>query len=134
MIKIVIPGKPLPWRAPVVCRNVTFSPRAKQLKLYKYLAADQYQGELIRCAVNCDVISYIPIPVGTTKANRMLMLAGKIRPAKRPDRTNIAKLVEDALNGTVIEDDSLIVGGRVEKWYCERPRVELIISKIEGHS
>ena len=121
----------MPWQAARVCRKVTFSPRAKELRLFKALASEQYHGPLICCSINCDVISYIPIPVGTPKMVRMLMLSGDIRPQKRPDRTNICKLYEDALNGTVIKDDSQIVGGRVEKWYCERPRVEIIITKIQ---
>ena len=56
------------------------------------------------------------------------MLQGKIRPICRPDRTNIGKLYEDALNGIVIVDDSQIVEGSVGKWYCERPRVEIFIT------
>ncbi len=132
MIKIVFPGKPIPWRAARVCRNVTYSPRAKELRLFKALAIEQYEGPLFNCAINCDIIAYTPIPVGTSKTMRLLMLCGTIRPEKRPDRTNISKLYEDALIGTVIQDDSIIVGGRVEKWYCEIPRVEVIITKIHG--
>lgn len=122
----------MPWMAARVCRKITYSPRAKDLRLFKAMASDQYKGEVLRCAVNCDVIEYMAIPVGTSKANRMRMLSGKSRPTKRPDRTNVCKLMEDALNGIVYEDDSLIVGGRVEKWYCEFPRVEMIISKVES--
>lgn len=130
MIKIVIPGKPLPWKAPYVGRRGAFSPRAKILEAYRWIVKKEYIGPLIDNAVDCDILIYMPVPLGVSKATRFLMLEGQIRPTKRPDRTNIAKLVEDALNGIVIKDDSLIVGGRIEKWYCENPRVELIITRV----
>jgi Holliday junction resolvase RusA-like endonuclease len=130
MIKIVIPGNPIPWRAAFVGRRGAFSPRTKILNDYRINVRSQYSGPLIESAVDCHVFCFMPIPKSTSKANRILMLEGKIRPISRPDRTNIAKLVEDSLNGIVISDDSIIVGGSVEKWYDERPRVELRIKKI----
>lgn len=130
MIKIIIPGNPIPWRAPFVGKKGCFSPRSEDLKRFKSIVDCQYFGSIIEGAVICDVICYMPIPKGTSKIKRGFMLSGGIRPTKRPDRTNIAKLMEDALNGTVIYDDSQIVGGRVEKWYCENPRVEMLIFKI----
>jgi Holliday junction resolvase RusA-like endonuclease len=131
MIKIVIPGKPLPWRSPFVGKRGTFNPRHQIMHDYRILVTSQYRGEIIDSAVNCDVICYMPIPKATPRLVRELMLKGKIRPIRYPDRTNIAKLMEDCLNGIVLCDDSIIVGGRVEKWYCEHPRVELFIDKYE---
>jgi Holliday junction resolvase RusA-like endonuclease len=39
-------------------------------------------------------------------------------PTGKPDRDNIAKLVQDSLNGILWRDDSIIVDGRDQKRYC----------------
>lgn len=130
MIKIVIPGKPLPWRAPYVGKRGCFSPRSKVMNAFGAIVRNQYNGPVIDCAVCCEIIAYMPIPLGTSKGNRLLMLQGDLHHIYRPDRTNIAKLYEDVLNGIVYRDDSLIVSGRVEKLYCEIPRVEIYVTKV----
>ena len=127
MITIVITGKPIPWRAAYVGRRGSFSPRAKELKAFKEIVKSQYSDKLIDYAIICDIKIYMPVPKNKTKAIRTLMLDRSLRPIQRPDRTNIAKLYEDALIGTVITDDSLIVGGVVEKWYSLDPGVEMFI-------
>ena len=56
------------------------------------------------------------------------MLAGEIRPVKRPDLSNIIKTVEDALNGLAYLDDKQLVDyGPSGKWYSDRPRLEIEI-------
>ena len=127
MITIVIPGKPIPWRAAYVGRRGSFSPRAKELNEFKKIVKSQYSAKLIDFAIICDIKIYMAIPKNKTKSIRTLMLDGLMRPIQRPDRTNIAKLYEDALIGTVIIDDSLIVGGVVEKWYALDAGVEMFI-------
>lgn len=59
------------------------------------------------------------------------MLEGKIRPTTRPDRTNFCKLAEDILNGIMYLDDSQIVGGSVEKWYSDNPRIVVKIETLD---
>ena len=133
MIKIVLNGRPMSWVAPYVGKRGSFSKRTPHLNRLRFAVKRQYSPDYpIDEAVICDVICYMPIPKGTSKKKTMAMLEGKIRPITRPDRTNIAKLSEDALNGIVIRDDSLIVGGKVEKWYCECPRVEMLISTLSS--
>lgn len=135
MIKIVLSGKPMSWIAPYVGKRGAFSKRTPYLKTLRLNVKRQYSANyLIDEAVICDVICYMPIPKRTSKKKMKAMLKGTIRPTTRPDRTNIAKLSEDALNGIVIRDDSLIVGGKVEKWYCEYPRVEMLISTLTQYS
>lgn len=75
----------------------------------------------------------MPIPKSTSKKTRLLMLEGKIRPTTRPDRTNLCKLMEDVFNGIVYLDDSQIVGGAVEKWYSDNPRVVVKIENVLTH-
>lgn len=48
-----------------------------------------------------------------------------IRPTKKPDCDNIAKIILDALNGIAYHDDSQVVGLEVEKYYDSHARVEV---------
>jgi Holliday junction resolvase RusA-like endonuclease len=89
-----------------------------------------YKGPLIELAVNVDLRFYMPIPVNTSKKKRELMLLGLLRPTSTPDRTNMAKLYEDCLQGIVIKNDSQIVGGNISKFYDENPRIEITVEPI----
>ena len=59
-----------------------------------------------------------------------LMADGDVRPTKRPDIDNIAKICLDALNGIAYHDDSQVARLTVEKYYSEHPRVEIILKTI----
>ena len=58
------------------------------------------------------------------------MVAGDIRPTKKPDFDNVTKAVCDALNGVAYDDDSQIVDAMARKFYSEQPRIEVIIKGI----
>lgn len=53
------------------------------------------------------------------------MVNGNIRPTKKPDCDNIAKIILDALNGIAYHDDSQVIELSVSKFYSEEPRVEI---------
>lgn len=58
------------------------------------------------------------------------MLNGNIRPTKKPDTDNIAKICLDSLNGIAYPDDSQIVELRVYKIYAEQPKVVIKLGKV----
>ena len=60
------------------------------------------------------------------------MLAGDIRPVKRPDWDNIGKIITDALNEVAYHDDAQIVEAIVEKYYSDNPRVEVTIKELRS--
>ena len=47
------------------------------------------------------------------------MATNEIRPTKKPDNDNIAKIILDALNGVAYQDDKQVVSLQVEKYYTE---------------
>lgn len=55
-------------------------------------------------------------------------LAGGIVPTTKPDLDNIVKML-DALNGVVWVDDALVVRLVAEKWYSDRPRIEIRVRR-----
>lgn len=71
---------------------------------------------------------YMPIPKSFSKKKYEQALNGAIRPTVKPDCDNIAKNINDALNGIAYSDDKQIVSLSVNKFYSE---VEMVNVKIE---
>lgn len=78
------------------------------------------------------VDAYMAIPKSFSKAKRSMALSGDLRPAKKPDASNVAKHLEDCFNGIFWRDDAQIVGLLVRKFYSDRPRWEIEIKPTGG--
>ena len=130
LIELIIPGPPLPYKATQRGKYGCYNPRWAEMKVMKQMIQDQYKGPIIEGAVECYYSFEMPIPSGTSKKKRELMITGHLRPIKRPDRDNLAKLASDLLLGIVIKDDSQIVGGQVGKWFSETPRTLIRITAL----
>ena len=75
-----------------------------------------------------EITAVFGVPERFSKAVRQKMLALEIRPTKRPDADNIAKIVADALNGVAWHDDAQVVSMAVSKVYGETPEVRVCLS------
>ncbi len=75
---------------------------------------------------------YMPIPKGFSKVKRNSSLSGDLRPIVKPDCDNIAKNINDALNGIAYPDDKQIVSLMVNKFYSDDERVTVAIQDIGG--
>ena len=82
--------------------------------------------------LRANIIAYYPIAKSSSKKKRQQMLAGLIRPTKKPDLDNVIKSILDALNKVAYHDDTQIVSLSVEKFYSDSPRVEVSISNLEN--
>lgn len=80
--------------------------------------------------LQAEIIAYFAIPSSASKKKRAAMLSGDIRPNKKPDLDNIAKVVLDSANGVLYSDDKQIVHLVVDKFYSENPRIELTVFEI----
>ena len=67
------------------------------------------------------------IPIGTSKANKELMLEDKILPTKKPDADNVIKSISDALNGYLYKDDAQITRLSARKMYALEPSVRVVV-------
>ena len=74
-----------------------------------------------------EITAVFGVPERFSKAVRQKMLAREIRPTKRPDADNIAKIVADALNGVAWHDDAQVVSMAVSKVYGETPEVRVCL-------
>lgn len=76
------------------------------------------------------IVMYFPIPKGASKHIRQQMLTGGLRPTRKPDFDNCAKVVSDSLNGIAYNDDRQIVDFMCAKYYSDMPRIEVSITPL----
>lgn len=86
---------------------------------------DKLEGQ-IKATINC----YFGIPKSKSKKVKEQMADGLIRPTKKPDADNIAKIVLDSLNGIAYDDDKQIVELRVLKFYSNTPEVNVYLEAL----
>lgn len=132
MIYLEIPGEPVAKQRPRVMRSgITFTP--KKTLNYETLVKELFiisKQPMLEGELKATIIANFQIPKSATKAKRVRMEGGLIRPVKRPDLDNIAKAVLDALNGLAYQDDSQIVRLVVEKYYSAIPGAEITIEEV----
>lgn len=71
-----------------------------------------------------------PVPMSWSEKKRQQAILGVIKPGKKPDLDNIAKAWNDALNGVVYRDDSLIVRMTLDKRYGPQALVVATVRAI----
>lgn len=76
------------------------------------------------------VDAYMAVPKSATKAQRAAMLAGDMRPTKKPDLDNVLKAPLDAINGVIFLDDKQVVAVGATKHYADTDRLEVIVGEI----
>ena len=125
----------------------TYTPSTTQKyeELIRYSALRVRQKNDIKKPISADISlgikAYFKIPKTYSKKRKERCLNGKERPSKKPDSDNIAKIVLDGLNPKMkldhvqhkavcvheglYRDDKQVVSLKVDKYYSEKPRVEI---------
>ena len=85
-----------------------------------------FNNASLMCEIDVDFL----IPKSFSKSKKELAAAGIIRPTVKPDCDNIAKNINDALNGIAFSDDKQIVSLTIRKWYSDSEKVKIRISEI----
>lgn len=128
---ITILGKPEGKARPRVTQRggfaKTYTPG--QTVLYENYIKVEYQaqsGQIYARETNLKltIYAYFDIPKNISKKKYINYLDNVIRPTKKPDADNIAKIYMDALNGVAYYDDSQVVEVYVSKLYGKTPRVD----------
>ena len=132
-MKFDIPGEPMGKQRPRVTRYGTYTP--KKTVEYENWVKECYcintDRKCLTGEIEAEMKVYMSIPKSTSKKKRQAMLEGEVRPTKRPDLDNIAKIILDSLNGIAYNDDKQVVSCKIEKWYGEVPRVEVTLEEAE---
>lgn len=134
-IQFTIPGEPKAKQRPRVTKaGITYTPKktveyenwVKQCYIMDHFNL-QLGGQL-----KATIIAYFTIPKNKSKKVKEQMIAGEIRPTKKPDLDNIVKIVLDSLNGLAYEDDKQVVELNISKYYAEKPRVEVVLECLKN--
>jgi len=134
LIELIVPGPPMAKGRPrwsqwgpgpfTPKKTVAYETLIKELFAIKYPNFKPLEGSL-----SLNMIAQFSVPKSASKKKRAEMLAGKIRPTKKPDTSNIIKIIEDALNFFAYRDDSQITMVSARKVYGEIPQVWITISE-----
>ena len=135
-ILVVVAGEARPFRKKVAswtARDGRFGTHAYDEKQYSSwkdqarYAAFKAMGERppLACAIDFKVKVFFQIPESLSNRKKELARRGLIRPTVTPDYDNLATACADSLTGIVFRDDKFIVTAHIEKWYSDRPRVEM---------
>lgn len=140
MISFVIPGKPIPWQAPVFSKDGAYDVKYKEKQSIVWQLKEKVMNSThfpLSCALSVDVYFEMPIPkswskkkIKTFESNWMLGI--KHWHEKKPDRTNCLKLIEDCLEKAgILSNDSVIVSGQTQKYYSLNPKTIIIIQPFQ---
>lgn len=77
--------------------------------------------------VQVEIVFGLPIPKSMPLWRRAHALDGGLAPTVKPDLTNLAKSIEDGLNGVAFADDSQIVELTLRKHYAETPATRITL-------
>ena len=83
--------------------------------------------------IRLTMIFHMPIPTSFSRKKKGLAINKFLRPIKRPDLDNLAK-IKDALTKVFWIDDSIITEEHLYKYYSETPRTEIEIEVISNNS
>jgi Holliday junction resolvase RusA-like endonuclease len=139
-IVIVVAGEAAPFSKKVMswkAKDGRFGTHAYDSAKYagwkdqaRYVAAKTMEGRPpLECPLEFLLRVYFQIPASWSNKKRELCRRGLIRPTVTPDADNLCKAAADSLTGIVIRDDKYIVNAIIQKWYSERPRVEIEIKE-----
>lgn len=89
---------------------------------------DWNTGMLADKPLKAEINVFMPVPKSYSKKKTEQALQNEIRPTVKPDCDNIAKNINDALNGIAYPDDKQIVSLTVNKYYSSSEYVEVKIT------
>lgn len=131
MVIITIPGEPKAKSRPRFGKGFTYTP--KDTVTYENWVRTCFmnqEGKILEGELKAEIICYYSIPKSASKKKATEMKEGNIRPIKKPDLDNIAKIILDSLNGMAYKDDSQIVQLHIEKYYGEQPLVRICLEEV----
>ena len=140
-VSFEIPGPPQGKARPRVVRakngaSLTYTPDKtvayEELVRLRFKAAAQSFCFADGAQLAIQITACYPVPKSKSKRAQAEMIAGTIRPTKKPDCDNIVKIICDALNELAYKDDSQIVTTQIAKYYAEVPRAFVKIMEVRS--
>ena len=135
IIAFVIEGEPKGKGRPRFTKTgrvYTPAETAQYERLVAFNYVQKADGYKFTSPVKVTVKAFHKPPKGKSKQVVADMLSGRIRPTKKPDADNVAKIVLDGLNHVAWDDDTQVVEMIVTKGYYREPHVVVIIEEIDA--
>lgn len=130
MIRIEVPGKPLPLQRHRLGKNYIYDPSKKDKQEFAAYVADRIGKEyLCHKPIRVTLLYHMPIPRSYSLKKR-LDTVNEFH-GKRPDLSNLIKFTEDALQGILWNDDCLIDQIISCKFYSETPKTVIQLELLE---
>lgn len=134
-ISFTIPGEPCAKGRPRFNRATGHARTPEKTSRYEQLVQLSYmqhvgQDVTLQGPIKAYIRAYFSIPKSISQRKRGQMISGDLKPLKKPDADNIAKIVLDALNGMAYQDDKEVAVLLVEKHWAEKPMVCVTLSEI----
>ena len=132
MLSFIIPGQPQGKGRPrFTKRGHTYTP--EKTKAYEreiasaglIAAADRGDDVKMDAVIQLMVIARFKIPKSWTKARREAAMNGPVWHTCKPDGVNVLKVIQDALNGILWNDDSQIAYASIMKVYSDEPCLDI---------
>ena len=133
-LEFKVPGEPVGKGRPRFVRATgrTYTPEKTERyeNLVKLAFIKEYPDVTpIEGPISVEMVANFSIPKSWSKKKQALAAAGALRPTKKPDTDNIAK-IKDALNGIAWIDDAQVVEESISKNYTEVPSLTIIIETL----
>lgn len=134
LFSATIPGPPVGKQAKVVTRSGrTFFPKrtaayTDRVAALAHVARGARELHVGPAQVTIEI--RLAIPQSARKRDVPLMRSGEIKPTKKPDCSNVAKLLEDALNKVLWHDDSQVTDLVVRKRWAEADSVTVEVRAL----
>ena len=107
----------------------------KKVSVYKkqlgMMCRFQYKQAPLAGPLKVEINFFRHVQSSVSKKERKLRLSGSHRPVVKPDTDNYIKSTLDGLNGLLWEDDNQIVDLVAHKYYSDKPRVEIEVTKLD---
>lgn len=129
--EIEIPGKPIGKQRAKFGKGFTYTPKetVEYENYVKLIFQRKYGQPNLTGQIKANIKVYFDIPKSISKVKKTEMLLNSVRPTKKPDCDNIAKVILDSLNGITYKDDKQVVLLTVEKFYSDTPKVCLTLQE-----
>jgi len=76
---------------------------------------------------------YVPIPPQMSKLEKLLAELRLLYPVSKPDWDNAGKTYSDMIQKHLLLEDSLVIDGRVRKFFSFKPRIEIKLKYMEKY-
>jgi Holliday junction resolvase RusA-like endonuclease len=128
MIKFTIPGEPKAKQRPRLGNGYVYTPtQTVNYENYVKMCFLNNKQEKLTGKIRAEIYAFFGIPASWSKKKKDDAIQGEIRPTKKPDTDNIAKIILDSLNGLAYDDDKQIIELVVCKYYSDSPNVEVTL-------